>query len=196
MKDFKLAASASSLLLFNTLLVSLTTSCTLKTPPLFITSCALSASSFVCANRTDGRQRLCVAPCQRKSGTYRFFFPRNNRVPRPIFWIYLSVERVGVRSTTQSTEGSSHPSVSRDELHITDPLPLCENLCIISALSFDFPLTCSESNPCLFNVAENFSADETRGRNAHNFLSNAFCLSIEAISSKMGSTAVAMSFDW
>ena len=96
--------------------------------------------------------------------------PGNRRVPRPTIWLYRLRILVGRSTTTQSTEGQSHPSVRSMELHKTLYRPSLNSRRTWARSALP-PLTSAARKPWLLRMSRNFWEVFTRGRNTTVFRS-------------------------
>ena len=135
-----------------------------------------------------GLQRLCLYESQRKSRIRRLLFPGNSLVPLPIIWQYRLRTLVGLKTTTQSHDGQSHPSVSNMALHRTAPGPALSNHSSVSFLSGLVPFTSlapgiRSASSCAMLIS---------GQNTTVFLALACVCIAFAICGRYGSSVAAM----
>ena len=149
-------------------------------------------SSSLSVARQAGLQRLCFLQSHKKSKISKFSLPGCNLVPLPIICAYKLRIFVGRSTTTQSTDGQSHPSVKSIALQRTEPLPALSNHSRTSFRSELFPFT--SLAPGIIPASS--CAILISGQKTTVFLSDANSLIASAICGRYGVRVSAMESTW
>ena len=159
---------------------------TIKSPPsVSRRDCKNTASSGSFATSLAGRIRFRSSDRNSGSSSSKWSLPLQIRVPRPTIWLKRTWLLVGRKMYTQSTEGSSHPVVRSEALHITRQSE--------RRAARSFPSTWTAFNPMSRQSLQKSLLVSTRGKNTTVFLSAACFFNSSAHFAKCGERTFAKS---